>query len=108
MKPVIPARNVDLKGRAFRRLKGLRKDWELSDRYANPGPIQYYGDCSTLLTETLLTEHKENADRVRSIEILCESIKTICNSGASDEVLEASHTGLCSIEKIINIITQQQ
>lgn len=43
-KPVIQKALVDLKGPAFIQFSSLKKEWELSDAYQQPGPIQFFGE----------------------------------------------------------------
>lgn len=55
-KPVIKKAMVELDGALFNKFVSLRDDWVLSNRYVNPGPIQFSGPTAEALTHTLQME----------------------------------------------------
>eukprot|EP01027_Heterolobosea_sp_BB2_P015071 GEZU01021593.1.p2 GENE.GEZU01021593.1~~GEZU01021593.1.p2 ORF type:complete len:217 (+),score=86.32 GEZU01021593.1:775-1425(+) len=102
--PVIPSAKVDLKGKTFALLKERRKNWEVSDIYANPGPIQYEGPSSTLTTVTLQAEERDLVEKLKSIEQYCETLKVACRSGVNEKILDAALAGLDSLTKIVEMM----
>lgn len=41
--PIIPSAEVNLNGKAYRWLRAAVGQWQLQDRFCNPGPVQFYG-----------------------------------------------------------------
>eukprot|EP00917_Polyrhabdina_sp_WS-2016_P004738 GHVP01010900.1.p1 GENE.GHVP01010900.1~~GHVP01010900.1.p1 ORF type:complete len:1359 (-),score=252.74 GHVP01010900.1:49-4125(-) len=58
-RPVIPPALVNLHCKAFRWMKTAIEQWELQDRFCNPGPIQFEGPPTDFYHRTLHEEQSE-------------------------------------------------
>jgi 6-phosphofructokinase len=41
--PIIPSADVNLNGKAYHWLRAAAGQWQLQDRFCNPGPLQFHG-----------------------------------------------------------------
>lgn len=55
-KPVIKKAMVELEGAPFKKLASMRDEWALKNKYISPGPIQFVGPTSDILSQTLTLE----------------------------------------------------
>ena len=101
---VIPSSFVDLRSKAFLKLKNQRKDWVLQDHYCNPGPIQFEGEGSFSTTKTLKAEHEDYTKMLGKIEKLCEKIKSSCRFGFHEDILKGAFFGLDSLTKTLELL----
>lgn len=51
--PIIPSAEVNLKGKAYRWMKAASGQWQLQDRFCNPGPVQFDGRYGSPLVSQL-------------------------------------------------------
>ena len=64
IKKVIKKSVVELDSPPFKKLKSLRKDSRIHDRYEIPGPIQYHGPSREAITKTLEIEAKSKKSAI--------------------------------------------
>ena len=101
-KPTILDKHVDLSGKAFARLRSSRERWLRVDDYYNPGPIQFFGSASSLITITVLEEQNDMMERLQKVFARLSEIKRVCRVGYSDDVLDAALLGLTSLSQILD------
>lgn len=49
--PIIPSAEVNLAGKAYRWMKTAVGQWQLQDRFCNPGPVQFDGTNTPLISQ---------------------------------------------------------
>lgn len=94
--PVVPSDMVRLQGKLLNVLLTLQQKWENAVRYASPGPIQFNGPLSGVVSRTLSVEHKQYLNMLAQVHEHIDEIRRYCGSGASETALQMS-VGVLSI-----------
>lgn len=100
---VVPSYEVDLSAKAYQSLAIGSQEWEMGDRYTNPGPIQFAGKLSSILNLTLQANYKSYLQLLESISSICTRIQSICRFGVQEDLLKTAVIGLSSVEGILNL-----
>ena len=72
----VPSQKVQLQDPPFQAYKASEKDWNLADRYCNPGPIQYSDLGAESVSETIKSLYKRETSIIKQVKELCNSIYT--------------------------------
>jgi 6-phosphofructokinase 1 len=100
---VVPSYEVNLSAKAYQTLAVNCKEWEMGDRYTNPGPIQFEGKLSRTLNLTLQYNYKNYLQLLDSISSTCSRIQSICRFGVQEDLLKTAVIGLSSVEGILSL-----
>ena len=66
-KTMIQSEEVDLTGGVYQKVKVAAKEWEMYDRFINPGPIQLFGEGKDTVNSTVYLENKKYSEQVSII-----------------------------------------
>jgi pyrophosphate--fructose-6-phosphate 1-phosphotransferase len=101
-KPAVHRAKVDLKGKPYELLTQNASTWLMEDLYRNPGPIQFSGPGSNLITMTLAVEDNDYIGKMQELCAYLDKVKEIVKPGCAGELLKAA---LCSMASITEILT---
>jgi pyrophosphate--fructose-6-phosphate 1-phosphotransferase len=79
--------------------------WLMEDLYRNPGPIQFEGPGSNLITLTLSAEENDYIGKIQALCAYLEKVKQIVKPGCSREVLNAALISMASVTDILSIMS---
>ncbi|KAH8946831.1 hypothetical protein BDL97_11G008000 [Sphagnum fallax] len=104
-KPAVHCAKVDLKGKPYELLTQNASTWLMEDLYRNPGPIQFEGPGSNLITLTLSAEENDYIGKIQALCAYLEKVKQIVKPGCSREVLNAALISMASVTDILSIMS---
>ncbi|CAK9256636.1 unnamed protein product [Sphagnum jensenii] len=104
-KPAVHRAKVDLKGKPYEMLTQNANTWLMEDLYRNPGPIQFDGPGSDLITLTLLVEEHDYIGKIQELCEYLDKVKQIVKPGCSLEVLNAALSSMASVTDILSIMS---
>jgi len=107
---VVKSENVNLNGQAFQAMKSMSKQWRNTDRYTNPGPIQFYldeEDENNKIAITLNLMYEKKDDMAEEIRGLCHSIQNDCLFTEHQHLLLAALNSLKSAKLVINSLSHK-
>ncbi len=64
---MIPSAKVDLNSGVFNRLRALREEWEIDEKYRNPGPLQLFGAGKDLVNKTLYYSYGNYSNMLKDV-----------------------------------------
>jgi len=94
---------VDLNGETFREFSEQRRQWEITDSFINPGPIQY--DLMTRPKAVIADIAYMGALRQQVLQ-MCDQIKTSCGVGANADFLHTAKESLSSLQRVLAVVAK--
>lgn len=88
--PIIPNAEINLKCKALGWLKLAREGWEDTDRFCNPGPIQFWGAASSFYHRILHEEQAEYLRDLNHVQAFVKRLGTVCNFGVDEYYLRVA------------------
>eukprot|EP01054_Gregarina_sp_Poly1_P006498 Gregarina_sp_Poly_1__6497@NODE_347_length_9356_cov_233_862418_g290_i0_p1_GENE_NODE_347_length_9356_cov_233_862418_g290_i0NODE_347_length_9356_cov_233_862418_g290_i0_p1_ORF_typecomplete_len1220_score178_08PFK/PF00365_20/2_6e75PFK/PF00365_20/1_1e56_NODE_347_length_9356_cov_233_862418_g290_i02393898 len=106
--PIIPGSDVDLDGSAYQALCEGMENWEIDDRYLNPGPIQFHGKTANHYNRTLFEEQFEYMVMLEELDALAGYVGGVCSFGVSRDTLKTSVVSLQALADILTGMTRKK
>ena len=98
----VPSEMVDTRSGVFQRLKAQESEWEMKDRYRNPGPIQLFGHGKDMVNKTLYYTYGDYAMMVNDVKDLCKLIQRDTTFIDDPQLLVAAISSLKSAKDVLN------
>lgn len=92
--PIIPSAEVNLNGKAYRWLRAAVGQWQLQDRFCNPGPVQFYGKASHFYHRMLHEEQAEYFNMLRHVQLCSRILRDTCSFGVDENFLKVVYANL--------------
>lgn len=92
--PIIPSAEVNLNGKAYRWMRTAVSQWQLQDRFCNPGPIQFDGLASTFYHRILHEEQAEYFRMLRHVQLYSQILRDTCSFGVDESFLKVVFSNL--------------
>ena len=102
----IRSTQVDLMGSSFRRFASHRAADLASDRYVNPGPLQFAGALAGGTSLRLSEEHAERGAKLRELREICRQVEASCWPGCSAGVLSTALASLQALRANLEILAE--
>jgi len=95
--PVMPAAEVRPTCKAYRWMKTAVEQWQNSDRFCNPGPVQFKGISADFHNRLLHEEQAEYFKMLRHVEMFSTIVRETCSFGVDEEFLKVTFASLHSL-----------
>ena len=99
---MISSEFVDLDGGVNQRLRAACKDWEILDRYRNPGPTQLFGEGKDMVNKTIFYNNGNYGNMAKDVKDLCELIQRECTFIENPQLMVAAIASLRSTIDVVN------
>ena len=91
---MITSEAVNLEEGVYQRFRAVQKEWEVHDRYSNPGPIQLFGEGKDIVNKTILLRQSNFSKMTKDVRDLCELIQRDCTFIEDPQLLVATIASL--------------
>lgn len=92
--PIIPSAEVNLNGKAYRWLRSAVGQWQLQDRFCNPGPVQFHGKAADFYHRILHEEQADYFHMLRHVQLSARILKETCSFGVDEGFLKVVYANL--------------
>ncbi|KAG5175493.1 hypothetical protein JKP88DRAFT_351423 [Tribonema minus] len=106
-RPRIPPAQVDLNGAALKKLRAKLKECQLTDKYRNPGPVQFAGETAECRLMSLDLEGSDYLAQLSDLRRALATVEEACRPGCSSTLLKISMKTLHNLRDIMLLQEQK-
>ena len=106
--PKVPKNDVLLSSPSYLALASSRSEWAVDDRYENPGPIQYEGECAGTAPLLIELEPFEYLRDIQDLQVALDDVREACRPGCEATVVRIATQNLVALKEILRLVASRK